>query len=38
VSQSEAEQILNSMERQERATRSEQQRRYHGSAGGVKDW
>ncbi len=38
VSQAEAEQILNSMEREERATRSEQQRRYHGSAGGVKDW
>ena len=29
-----AEQILNSMEREERATRSEQQRRYQGSAGG----
>ncbi len=38
VSQAEAEQILNSMEREERATRSEQQRRYHGSAGGIKDW
>jgi Ca-activated chloride channel family protein len=38
LSQAEAEQILNSMERQERATRAEQQRRYRGSAGGEKDW
>ncbi|HEU4587482.1 MAG TPA: VWA domain-containing protein [Gemmatimonadales bacterium] len=38
LSEAEAEQILNSMERQERATRSEQQRRFQGSAGGVKDW
>lgn len=39
LSQSQAEQILNSMERRERETRSEQQRRLQaGSAGGVKDW
>jgi Ca-activated chloride channel family protein len=39
LSQSQAEQILNSMERRERQTRAEQQRRLHGgSAGGVKDW
>jgi Ca-activated chloride channel family protein len=38
LSQAEAEQILNSMERQERSTRAEQQRRFQGSAGGVKDW
>jgi tetratricopeptide (TPR) repeat protein len=38
LSEAEAEQILNSMERQERATRNEQQRRFQGSAGGVKDW
>jgi tetratricopeptide (TPR) repeat protein len=38
LSQAEAEQILNSMERQERASRAEQQSRFHGGAGGVKDW
>jgi Ca-activated chloride channel family protein len=39
LSQSQAEQILNSMERRERQTRAEQQRRLQaGSAGGVKDW
>ncbi len=39
LSQSQAEQILNSMERRERQTREEQQRRLQGkSAGGVKDW
>ena len=39
LSQSQAEQILNSMERRERETREEQQRRMQsGSAGGVKDW
>jgi Ca-activated chloride channel family protein len=39
LSQSQAEQILNSMERRERETREEQQRRLQGkSAGGVKDW
>jgi Ca-activated chloride channel family protein len=39
LSQSQAEQILNSMERRERQTRAEQQRRRRGgSAGGVKDW
>jgi tetratricopeptide (TPR) repeat protein len=38
LSQAEAEQILNSMERQERASRAEQQSRFHASAGGVKDW
>jgi len=39
LSQSQAEQILNSMERRERETREEQQRRLRGnSAGGVKDW
>jgi Ca-activated chloride channel family protein len=39
LSQSQAEQILNSMERRERETRTEQQRRLQaGSAGGVKDW
>lgn len=39
LSQSQAEQILNSMERRERETREEQQRRMqNGSAGGVKDW
>jgi len=38
LSQSEAEQILNSMERQERATRTEQESRFRGGAGGVKDW
>jgi Ca-activated chloride channel family protein len=36
---SQAEQILNSMERRERETRAEQQRRLQGaSGGGVKDW
>jgi Ca-activated chloride channel family protein len=39
LSRSQAEQILNSMERRERETRAEQQRRLQGStAGGVKDW
>jgi Ca-activated chloride channel family protein len=39
LSQSQAEQILNSMERRERETREEQQRRLRGnSGGGVKDW
>jgi Ca-activated chloride channel family protein len=39
LSQSQAEQILNSMERRERETREEQQRRLRGSsAGGVRDW
>jgi len=38
LSEAEAEQILNSMERQERATRSEQESRFRGGAGGVKDW
>ena len=39
LSQSQAEQILNSMERRERQTREEQQRRLQGrSAAGVKDW
>ena len=39
LSQNQAEQILNSMERRERMTREEQQRRMQGgSAGGVKDW
>lgn len=39
LSQSQAEQILNSMERRERQTREEQQRRMQGGAsGGVKDW
>jgi Ca-activated chloride channel family protein len=39
LSQSQAEQILNSMERRERQTRAEQQRRLQAaSAGGVKDW
>ncbi|HEX2218264.1 MAG TPA: VWA domain-containing protein [Gemmatimonadales bacterium] len=39
LSQSQAEQILNSMERRERETRAEQQRRLQaGAAGGVKDW
>jgi Ca-activated chloride channel homolog len=39
LSQGQAEQILSSMERRERMTRSEQQRRLQsGSAGGVKDW
>jgi Ca-activated chloride channel family protein len=39
LSQSQAEQILSSMERRERQTREEQQRRKQGSStGGVKDW
>jgi Ca-activated chloride channel family protein len=39
LSQSQAEQILNSMERRERETRADQQRRLRGaSGGGVKDW
>ena len=38
LSQNQAEQILNSMERRERLTREEQQRRTAGSSGGVKDW
>jgi Ca-activated chloride channel family protein len=39
LSQSQAEQILSSMERRERETRAEQQERLRGrSGGGVKDW
>ena len=38
LTRSQAEQILNSMERRERMTREEQQRRMAGSSGGVKDW
>ena len=38
LTQDQAEQILNSMERRERQTREEQQRRMGGSSGGVKDW
>ena len=39
LTQSQAEQILNSMERREKLTREEQQRRMqNGSSGGVKDW
>jgi Ca-activated chloride channel family protein len=39
LSRSQAEQILNSMERRERETRADQQRRLKGnSADGVKDW
>jgi Ca-activated chloride channel homolog len=39
LSQSQAEQILSSMERRERETREEQQRRMRGaSAAGVRDW
>jgi tetratricopeptide (TPR) repeat protein len=39
LSRSQAEQILNSMERRERETRSDQQRRLRGnSGGGTKDW
>jgi Ca-activated chloride channel homolog len=39
LSQSQAEQILNSMDRRERETRAEQQRRLEsGASAGVKDW
>jgi Ca-activated chloride channel family protein len=39
LSPSQAEQILNSMDRRERETRADQQRRMQGSSsGGVKDW
>jgi Ca-activated chloride channel family protein len=39
LSRSQAEQILSSMERRERETRADQQRRLRGgAAGGVKDW
>jgi Ca-activated chloride channel family protein len=38
LSQSQAEQILNSMERRERETKEEQQRRMQSNSGGVKDW
>ncbi len=39
LSRSQAEQILNSMERRERETRADQQRRLKGNpGGGVKDW
>jgi Ca-activated chloride channel family protein len=38
LTESQAEQILNSMERRERETREEQQRRMQNNAGGVKDW
>lgn len=39
LSRGQAEQILSSMERRERQTRAEQQRRLRGSSsGGVKDW
>lgn len=38
LTQGQAEQILNSMERRERETREEQQRRMQGDEGGVKDW
>jgi tetratricopeptide (TPR) repeat protein len=39
LSQAQAEQILNSMERQERQTRADQIRRMQGgTGGGVKDW
>jgi Ca-activated chloride channel homolog len=38
LSQSQAEQILSSMERRERETRAEQQRRLQAGGGGVKDW
>jgi Ca-activated chloride channel homolog len=38
LSQSQAEQILSSMERRERETRAEQQRRLQSGSGGVKDW
>jgi len=38
LTESQAEQILNSMERRERETREEQQRRMQNNSGGVKDW
>src|SRR5690242_7446260 len=38
LTQSQAEQILNSMERRERETREDQQRRMQSGEGGVKDW
>lgn len=38
ASRQQADQILNSMEREERETRAGQQRRTQGSASGVKDW
>src|SRR5690606_11815011 len=38
LDQRQADQILNSMEREERETRAEQQRRMQGRASGVKDW
>ena len=38
LSQTQAEQILNSMERRERETRTEQQRRLQAGGGGLKDW
>jgi len=38
LSEAEAEQILNSMERQEQVSRAEQQSRFRGASGGVKDW
>lgn len=38
MSQAQAEQILESMSREERQTRSDQQRRSQSSASGVKDW
>ena len=38
LSRSQAEQILNSMERRERETRADQQHRLKGNSGGVKDW
>jgi Ca-activated chloride channel family protein len=38
INQRQADQILSSMEREERQTRAEQQRRMQGRASGVKDW
>jgi hypothetical protein len=38
MSQAQAEQILESMSREERQTREDQQRRMQSSASGVKDW
>jgi Ca-activated chloride channel family protein len=38
LSQSQAEQILNSMDREERRTRADQQKRLQPSAAAVKDW